>query len=196
MLRGEATNRRKTPLRAFGTFGLLLGALFVFGCALESDWVEPDWARPVYSEEEIEALFAGTDFQPIRKVQDVPEPVQTASRDQDPTLTFFSPFMANPGEPFNWGDVVSPGLASKRLIFGGRSANRVFLYFEQGGYGGPVALCEAYETTGATARQVPIENFWRNSKQDDLVYLKHLMQDWPEATRDPVASNPMFLAMF
>lgn len=190
MLRTEATDTARTLPRVFGVSCLLLGALLVLGCASESDWVEPDWAGPVYSEEEIKVLFAGTDFDPVRKVEDVPEPVQTASRNQDPTLTFFAPFMANPGEPFNWSDVKSPGLASKRLIFGGRSANRVFLYFEQGGYTGPVARCEAYEMKGATARQVPIENFWRNSKQDDLVYLRHLIQNWPEATQDSAASSP------
>lgn len=186
MLRAEAMHRAETRRRTIGTFGLLLGALLVFGCALESDWVEPDgWVRPVYSEEEIEALFAGTDFHPIRKVQDIPEPVQTASRDQD---LIFSPFMANPGEPFNWSDALSPGLATKRLIFGGRSANRVFLYFEQGGFA-PYLDCAAYEIVGATAREVPIGKFLEYSKQDTLASLKRLMQDWPAAKQDAAASN-------
>lgn len=168
------------PRRASGKVGLLLGILLMFGCASPPPTTALDEERLFYSEEEIDALFAATEFQPVLKVQDFPEPVEG-----------WIGFMANRGEPFNLGCLRSEDLPSKGLIFGGRSENKVFLLFYQGaGVVGFSRLCEAYEITGATAREVPIEGCFRKSRQDTLVYLKHLLQDWPEATRDPVASNP------
>ena len=184
MLRIEAMDRPKTRHWEIGKFGLLFSTLVAFGCAPVPTSTDFDWAYQLYDEEEIEALFAGTEFRQVREVQDIPEPVQTALRGRSPL-----PLMANPGEPFNYSDVISRDLAIRRLIFGGRSGGKVFLLFEQGGFAAHVD-CRAYEIRADTAHRASIEGCITKSEQAILVYLKHLMQDWPEATRDPVASNP------
>jgi hypothetical protein len=74
--------------------------------------------------------FLEGDFEVIRRVEDLPQPVLIAFTEQGGSRLL----IANPGTNFQATDVVvNASVPSKRLIFAGVSDNKCFVHYEQGG---------------------------------------------------------------
>ena len=73
-------------------------------------------------------LLDGT-FAEIHTTKSIPADVK--ANFSEPSEKHFE--MADPGEKFQVGDVIVEELPRRRLVFAGRSSDRFFIYFEQGG---------------------------------------------------------------
>jgi hypothetical protein len=137
----------------------------LFGQSREREFQGP---RSGLSTEQRAHLFDG-DFAILNGVAALPEPIRNALAYREKKLD-----MANPGQRFNAGDVVT-GLPTRRLVFAGVSGERCFVYFEQGGIVSSVQLAVfRIVQSGSTQNAVEI---WQGSDQSsparDLAELRN-----------------------
>lgn len=94
------------------------------------------------------AVATPEDYTVVRRISDLPEPVRALLNGP----------MAEPGQPFNIGDVIDPNLPNQRMIWAARLKDGGYvIHYERGGWGQSTLTTviktsgwEGYERTGRT----------------------------------------------
>jgi len=104
-----------------------LALLAVCGCAGNAPVPTPP---PRTAPTSLEAAFVAANFVPIEAVSALPLEMR-------PLIVPWPMPIAEPGQDYNFTDVVEEGVPAYRLIVGGRTADIGFVLFDAGGYYGP-----------------------------------------------------------
>ena len=86
--------------------------------------IGPGWVkrrpRPL---DHVERSFIEADFKLVSRREELPAEI----------VAYIAP-VANPGEDYNFSDLIEPGSVRRRLVFGGTSKKVAFVLFDQGGF--------------------------------------------------------------
>ena len=98
---------------------VFVSVIALTGCAIAQEKTPPKQA----SLDQIDQAFLKSNFEMVYTVEEVPKEVAEQIRP-----------IANPSEPYNDSDMMNPNLPSKRIVFGGKSQQFVFILCDQGGF--------------------------------------------------------------
>lgn len=153
----QLTNSRRAPRTLTSLLLLgLLGMVAVFGFVWlrfkthNYELLVPQASKPFEDPDRVQLsttpssdqhqnkLLEGDDFRITKKLRDIPEPcfspfessfIRTSATDS----TAEKVEIADPGQPFQFSDALTPGLPFRRLVLAGLGANSCFIYYQHGG---------------------------------------------------------------